>query len=272
MLLGKEKEGLSVVNHKVRNTILSLWLLTLIGTGGILLWKYQKKEQNEALRAQTIEDMTNKIRSGEIVTFTVDPDAVPVSGEDPVGRDLPFLFPVPDMDLSSSGAICPSSGEEIPSFSLEATSFDSANSVSSENASDSYTLHSCGVISIPSIDCLLPLWDGAGSVELRYGAGKVPNGAFPGYTGNLVILGHRMKKYGSLFNRLGEVGIDDMIRIETESGAYTYMVDTILTIDPSELSFYMQNEGDACRITLITCTPVGTGTDRLLILGHLISG
>ena len=245
-----------MVRKKVRNTILGLWLITLLGTGGICLWKYRKKEQQEAFRAQMVEDMTFQIRSGEKISFTVDPDAIPVSGEDPA-EDLSPLFPSSVTDPTASETRDPSS-------------LDSDDSDPSENA-PSYTLTSCGVISIPSIDCLLPLWDGAGSMELRYGAGKVPNGAFPGEMGNLVVLGHRMKKYGSLFNRLGEVGSDDLILIETENETYAYVVDTILTIDPSELSFYMQNEGDACRITLITCTPIGVGTKRLLILGHLIS-
>ena len=254
-----------MANKKVRNTILSLWLFTLFGTAGVCLWKVREKERNEARRTHAVQDMATKIRSGERNTFTVDPLAVPVSGEDPA-EDLPPLFSLADMDPSFS-EVC------SPSFSPgNLASRDPSGSDSSGNAPDSYTLHSCGVISIPSIDCLLPLWDGAGSIELRYGAGRVPTCAFPGDTGNLVILGHRMKKYGSLFNRLGEVRLEDTIRIETESGTFTYLVDTILTIDPSDLSFYMQNEGDACRITLITCTPVGVGTERLLILGHLISG
>lgn len=253
-------------NRKVRTVILSLWLLTLLSTTGICLGMYRKKEQRERLRAQTILDMTTRIRSGEKVTFTVDPDAIPVSGEDPLQEDA-SRSPVSAAALSDPDGTFSDSDPT----SHSAADPSSADYSSPANAPDAYTLSSCGVISIPSIDCLLPLWDGAGSIELRYGAGRVPTGAFPGEEGNLVILGHRMKKYGSLFNRLGEVKSGDTISIETESGTFTYLIDTIITIDPSELSFYMQDEGDTFRITLITCTPVGVGTQRLLVLGHLLT-
>ncbi|HAU51262.1 MAG TPA: class C sortase, partial [Clostridiales bacterium] len=97
-----------------------------------------------------------------------------------------------------------------------------------------------------------------------------------GAPGNLVIFGHRMRRYGSIFNRLGEVCIGDSIVIERSGQAFTYTVDAIDTVEPSSLSAYigMEKEGDpeSCRITLITCTPIGVGSHRLVITAHRASG
>jgi len=82
-------------------------------------------------------------------------------------------------------------------------------------------------------------------------------------------MGHRMKRYGSLFNRLGEVQIGDTIRVSAGDSIYEYIVDEIETISPSELSAYIGVSEEGCRITLITCTPTGVGTHRLLVIGHL---
>ena len=70
------------------------------------------------------------------------------------------------------------------------------------SAQDDVVLTAVGIITINAIDLELPLWVGAGVVPLRYGAGMLQGTASPGQEGNLVILGHRMKAYGSLFNRL----------------------------------------------------------------------
>ena len=126
-------------------------------------------------------------------------------------------------------------------------------------------------VSIPSIGLELPLWDGAGVIELRYGAGRMPLSCEAGCPGNLVIFGHRMRRYGSIFNRLGEVSIGDTVTVTRNGSSFSYIVDQIVTIEPSEISYYIsrEDEGDACAITLITCTPVGVGTQRLLVIGHL---
>ncbi|MBO4928179.1 MAG: class D sortase [Clostridiales bacterium] len=151
----------------------------------------------------------------------------------------------------------------------------SPTGTASSQATEEYELVSYGTIHIPSIDCELPLWDKAGTIELRYGVGRMPLSAEAGKPGNLVIFGHRMRAYGSIFNRLGEVAIGDTIEILHEGSTFTYTVDQIETIEPSQLSYYIQlendGEGKACRITLVTCTPTGIGSHRLLVIGHLSS-
>ncbi len=134
------------------------------------------------------------------------------------------------------------------------------------------TLTALGTISIESIDLNLALWDDAGIVPLRYGAGVYKKSVMPGEEGNLVILGHRMKAYGSIFNRLDEVKVDDEVVIVTMDGiSHTYIVDQIIeALLPSKLPNYMKQEGSqGVQITLVTCTPTGVGSHRLLVIGHL---
>lgn len=138
---------------------------------------------------------------------------------------------------------------------------------------DEVELRAVGTIGIESIDCLLPLWDEASVVSLRYGAGILDKElSAPGQDGNLVILGHRMKAYGSLFNRLGEMKLGDEIKIIVEDGtSYIYVVDEILEkLNPSELPTVIEPDiDDGKRVTLVTCTPTGVGSHRLIVIGHL---
>jgi LPXTG-site transpeptidase (sortase) family protein len=136
----------------------------------------------------------------------------------------------------------------------------------------SVTLNGIGIIEIDSIDLRLPVWDTASVVALRYGAGHYENSVMPGEVGNCAILGHHMRDYGSMFNRLGEVQSGDIIRIQTADGnTYEYCVDSIVTIQPEDLEARISgNYFDTARITLVTCTYSGEATLRLIVSGYLI--
>ena len=181
-----------------------------------------------------------------------------------------------DPSFSSSGteatASEDSSSEETEEETAAETSRESlVSETSPSSGSEEYTLISYGTLLIPSIDCELPLWDGAGKVELRYGVGRMPLSCEAGEKGNLVIFGHRMKKKGSIFNRLDEVSYGDAVIVNRDGHTFTYIVDQIEVIEPSLLSRYIaMGEGEK-RITLITCTPTGVGSHRLLVIGHLSS-
>lgn len=232
----------------------------------------------EDAREDAVRDMVGRIRSesGKSPEMFVDPDVLPVAGEEE-SYDWPSdLFETPAGPVN--GRTSSDSGNSATDGIAQDGHAD-GNSTSENYASptgNSQRLRAYGTIVIPSIDCELPLWDGAGKVELRYGAGRMPGSSEAGVQGNLVIFGHRMRRYGSIFNRLGDVSIGDSIVIEHSGQAFTYTVDAIDTVEPSSLSAYigMENEGDpgSCRITLITCTPIGVGSHRLVITGHLASG
>lgn len=238
-------------SRKAPALILIFWTASVVAIVGFVVSHQVRKETAEKKREDKIDQMASEIREGS-QSFLVDPDSLSVSGEEDEDPGYPDGTNRSDFDGSESSSSLNSSGRR-----------------SSETST--YTLTSYGTISIPSIDLELPVWDGAGIVELRYGAGRMPLSCEVGCQGNLVIFGHRMRRYGSIFNRLGEVAIGDSITITRNGSTFTYIVDETVTIDPSEISSYIsrEGEGDASTITLITCTPIGVGTQRLLVIGHL---
>ena len=125
-----------------------------------------------------------------------------------------------------------------------------------------------GYIQIPSISVNLPIIEGSSSKELKYGAGHVTGTAMPGELGNCAIAGHRNYTFGSYFSRLGEVVEGDVVTISYGQEEYSYTVTEILTVLPSDTSVLAKSETPT--ITLITCTPKGTNTHRLIIKGSLM--
>ena len=236
-------KGLNM-KKRVIIAIICVWAASVIGIAGYYFLHRHRVQENEDQRIEVVNEMVNDIKNESKHSFVVSANELPVEGDE---EDYPVV-------------------EEQPE-EVEPESDTENNNNDNYNGSSDYTLISYGTISIPSISCELPVWEGAGKIELRYGAGRMPTSALAGQEGNLVIFGHRMKRYGSMFNRLGEVSIGDSIVISTENESVTYIVDEIETISPSELSAYIAMS-DGVRITLITCTPTGVGSHRLLIIGH----
>ena len=231
------------------------WVLSVLVIVGVVIGIKYKRHQIENKREAKSSEMVDQIKDGQ-ESFVVDPNALPVSGEE-IDDEVDGEDVEETLDLT---------------LTFESTEIDETeDSDSVGNGSGSgYNLVSYGTISIPSINCDIPLWEGAGKIELRYGAGRMPLSCHAGEQGNLVIYGHRMRKYGSMFNRLGEVQIGDSITISRIDGSsYIYIVDQIETIEPSEITSYIDVQDSGARITLITCTPTGVGSHRLLVIGHL---
>jgi sortase A len=137
---------------------------------------------------------------------------------------------------------------------------------------DDVVLTALGRISIEKIDLNIPLLDDAGVVPLRYGAGMLEKTALPGEEGNFVVLRHRMKAYGSLFNRLDEVAVGDSVVITTlDNEEFTYIVDNVIPkLDPEELIDYIKiDSGSGKQLTLVTCTPTGVGSHRIIVIAHM---
>lgn len=129
---------------------------------------------------------------------------------------------------------------------------------------------SYGTIEIPSINLRMPLAKGADEQSLRVAAGWYPNSAEVGGAGNAVILGHRMTGYGVQFNRLDEVTAGDCIIItNTRSEVFTYVVTGTEVILPDNLMNTLAAHNDGFTLTLVTCTPTGVGSHRLLVYASL---
>ena len=195
-------------------------------------------------RGEKVSDILSSIKQAE-----------PVSAEDTV---VTFI-------VSKDALVVP--GEELEAANGETYDLDSVLGEMPDNV----TLTALGTIRIPSVEMDIPLLDDAGVIPLRYGAGMLKGTAMPGQDGNMVVLGHNMRKDGSLFNRLKKVVIGDEIIITmVDKTEYVYVVDDIKQpIAPSNLPEYIDiDDGYGKQITLLTCTLDG-GTHRLLVIGHL---
>jgi LPXTG-site transpeptidase (sortase) family protein len=233
--------------------LLILAILLLLGAIVLFLWN---PVQNY-LRGQKTSEMVSQIEQG-VATVIVDPNALPVSGE-----ELETFTTTPETTPAATEAIQTTAVTVVTPATPAPTKYDPAEKL---------TLTALGTIKIDKINLQIPLWDGAGIIPLRYGAGVLGSSARPGQDGNCVILGHRMKTYGSLFNRLDEVAVGDSVVITSVDGTqYTYIIDNVIpALLPADLVNYIQiDNGTGKQLTLITCTPTGVGSHRIVVIGHM---
>ena len=128
-----------------------------------------------------------------------------------------------------------------------------------------------GTIEIPSISVSLPLYHGTSEGVLQVAAGHLESSSLP--TGDkgthCAISGHRGLPSAKLFTDLDQLENGDTFSLKVLDRVFTYEVDQILVVDPYDLeALEIDPEQDYC--TLITCTPYGINTHRLLIRGHRI--
>ena len=122
-----------------------------------------------------------------------------------------------------------------------------------------------GIMSIEAINLRLPIMESVKEPELRIAPGRVTETAAIGEIGNAVIAGHRNFTFGSMFNRLGEVELGDIIQFQGLDGrVMDFEVFEILVIIPADQIAFVQPQ-DKAIITLYTCTPIREATHRLLI-------
>ena len=129
-----------------------------------------------------------------------------------------------------------------------------------------------GYVDIPVIDCLLPIYHGIDESVLQVAIGHIEGTSLPvgGKGSHCVISGHRGLPSARLFTDLDKMVEGDIFMLHTLDATLTYEVDQIRIVEPTDLSDLQIEEGeDLC--TLVTCTPYGINTHRLLIRGHRIA-
>ena len=127
-------------------------------------------------------------------------------------------------------------------------------------------------IEIPSIDCSLPIYHGTDEGVLQKAIGHIPGSSLPvgGKSTHCVLSGHRGLPSAKLFTDLDQLKEGDTFLLRTLDETLTYQVDQILIVEPDELEALQIEEGeDLC--TLVTCTPYGVNSHRLLVRGHRIA-
>ena len=128
-----------------------------------------------------------------------------------------------------------------------------------------------GYIEIPDIHCELPIYHGTDADALQIGVGHIEGSSLPvgGESTHCAISGHRGLPSAKLFSDLDKLTVGDRFILRVLDDTLTYEVDQIHTVLPGEMDELEIVEGeDYC--TLVTCTPYGVNTHRLLVRGHRV--
>lgn len=128
-----------------------------------------------------------------------------------------------------------------------------------------------GYVEIPGIKVSLPIYHGTGEAALQSGAGHIEGTSLPvgGESTHAALSGHRGLPSARLFTDLDKMKEGDIFTLHVLGETLTYEVDRILTVEPDEVEALEILPGeDLC--TLVTCTPYGINSHRLLVRGHRI--
>ena len=126
-----------------------------------------------------------------------------------------------------------------------------------------------GYIEVPKIDCSLPIYHGTDEGALQIAIGHLEGSSLPvgGKSSHCVLSGHRGLPSARLFTDLDQMEEGDVFVLNVLGRKLAYEVDQIKVVLPDEMSDLEIVQGkDLC--TLVTCTPYGINTHRLLVRGH----
>ena len=129
-----------------------------------------------------------------------------------------------------------------------------------------------GYIEIPAINVSLPIYHGTDDNVLQIAAGHISWTSLPvgGESSHCVLSGHRGLPSAKLFTNLDQLVEGDTFTIRVLDEVLTYEVDQILIVEPEDVSALEIIPGrDLC--TLVTCTPYGINSHRLLVRGHRVA-
>ena len=128
-----------------------------------------------------------------------------------------------------------------------------------------------GYIEIPEIKCSLPIYHGTDEAVLQIAVGHIQGSSLPvgGVGTNCVLSGHRGLPSAKLFTNLDRLKEGDVFLLRVLDETLTYEVDQIRIVEPHQVEdLTIDPERDYC--TLVTCTPYGVNSHRLLVRGHRI--
>lgn len=128
-----------------------------------------------------------------------------------------------------------------------------------------------GYLEIPKISVKLPFYHGTSGAVLNEAVGHLEGSSLPvgGEDTHVVLSAHRGLPSAKLFTDLPELGEGDIFILTVLDRKMTYQVDQTLTVLPTELEALEVEDGQD-YVTLMTCTPYGINTHRLLVRGHRI--
>ena len=126
-------------------------------------------------------------------------------------------------------------------------------------------------IDIPKINVYLPVQHGTGAETLEKSVGHVVGTSLPvgGSSTHAVLSAHSGMASSKLFSDIDQLAEGDVFYIHVLGEVLAYKVDTIHTVLPTDTSL-LQIEDGKDLVTLVTCTPFGVNTHRLLVRGHRV--
>ena len=128
-----------------------------------------------------------------------------------------------------------------------------------------------GYVEIPVIGVTLPIYHGTDEAVLQVAVGHLEWTSLPvgGESSHCVISGHRGLPSAKLFTNLDKLVVGDTFMFRVLDEILTYEVDQILIVEPNQTEALLVEQGkDLC--TLVTCTPYGVNSHRLLVRGHRV--
>ena len=126
-------------------------------------------------------------------------------------------------------------------------------------------------VDIPKINVYLPVQHGTGADTLEKSVGHVVGTSLPvgGSSTHAVLSAHSGMASSKLFSDINQLAEGDMFYIHVLGDTLAYEVDSINTVVPTDTSLLQIEEGKDL-VTLVTCTPFGVNTHRLLVRGHRV--
>ncbi|MBP3940385.1 MAG: class C sortase, partial [Christensenellaceae bacterium] len=128
------------------------------------------------------------------------------------------------------------------------------------------------IIEIPTIDLLLPIYHGTEENVLQVAVGHLEWTSLPigGENTHCVVSSHRGLPSARLFTDIDQLTVGDHVYIRVLNEQHCYEVDKITIVEPDDTKDLLIEEGKDL-LTLVTCTPYGINSHRLLVRGHRIS-
>lgn len=128
-----------------------------------------------------------------------------------------------------------------------------------------------GYIEIPQINVSLPIYHGCSEEVLQVAVGHIEGTSMPlgGLGTHTVLSGHRGLPSAKLFTDLDKLIVGDVFLMRILNETITYEIDQILIVEPTDVdALVIEQDKDYC--TLVTCTPYGVNSHRMLVRGHRI--
>lgn len=126
-------------------------------------------------------------------------------------------------------------------------------------------------VEIPKLNTTMPIYHGVDETVLQVAIGHIPGTSLPvgGIGTHSVISGHRGLPSAKLFTDIDQLVDGDIFYIKVLDQTLTYRVDQIVTVTPDDVSA-LAIDPEQDYVTLVTCTPYGVNSHRLLVRGHRI--